>query len=71
MAEAGIAKKMIAAAAGMTVSSIYQVIEKGKDRGYDQGWVFCYENGVRRRYDEVEVNEEEVDEVEADEVGGW
>jgi len=37
LAEAGIAKKMIAAAAGMTVSSIYQVIEKGKDRGYDQG----------------------------------
>ncbi len=36
LAEAGIEKKIAAASAGMTVSSVYRVIQKAKDRGYNK-----------------------------------
>ncbi len=36
LAEAGIEKKIAAASAGMTVSSIYRVIKKAKDREYNK-----------------------------------
>jgi hypothetical protein len=36
LAEAGIEKKIAAASAGMTVSSVYRVIKKAKDRGYNK-----------------------------------
>ncbi len=36
LAEAGIEKKIAAASAGMTVSSVYRVIKKAKDREYNK-----------------------------------
>ncbi len=36
LAEAGIEKKIAAASAGITVSSVYRVIKRAKDRGYNK-----------------------------------
>ncbi len=36
IAEAGIDKKIAAASAGMTLSSVYRIIKKAKDRGYNK-----------------------------------
>ncbi len=36
LAEAGIDKKIVAVSAGMTVSSVYRVIQKAKDKGYNK-----------------------------------
>lgn len=36
LAEAGIDKKIAAATAGMTVSSLYRIIKQAKDRGYNK-----------------------------------
>ncbi len=36
IAETGIDKKIAAASAGMTLSSVYRVIKKAKDRGYNK-----------------------------------